>query len=155
MRTPRRATVVEQVDRWSVRHSDHRPERNPKTMAFLAGATYNAGPVATGLYALPGFPGTPTLYTQISAAGVALGCLLCLLGLLWPKRDIGLGIEIAGCIILGVGASFYSQIVGIVPSQTVLAIAIGVGALLRAAQIALYIHGRRLRAEQETRKATT
>lgn len=154
MRPPRRVTV----DAWAYRQSDHRPERNPKVIALLLAVGLNVLPTALGTQPLPGsLQGTPSLIGQGSSAFVAVGCLLCVIGLLIPRRDRGLGIEIAGCLILGMGMLFYAgALYDLPPSQRAyafgLSFGLSVGCFLRAGQIALYVRGRKLRADEESDK---
>jgi hypothetical protein len=143
------------VDAWSIRHAEHPPERNPKVIALLVALGVNVLPVATGATPLPGsLQDTPTWLAQGSAIFVAAGCLLCIVGLVLPKRDRGIPIEIAGTLFLGSGLFFYAFALLALPAGQRayvfgLTIGLAVGSLLRAGQIILYVRGRRLRTEQE------
>lgn len=157
--TKTRTSISTRVDRWAYNQADHRPERNPKVIALMVALGANVLPTALGLQALPGsLSNTPTYIAQGSSAFVVLGCFLCVLGLLWPWRDRGLAIELAGTLLLGVGLGFYAvALLDIPPGQRAyafgLSLGLALGSFLRAIQIRLYVHGRQLRSDRENYKA--
>lgn len=153
---PRACNVCAAVDRWSLRRARFRPERNPKIIAILFCIAINLAPTALGIQPLPGsLDNAPSYLGTVATAFSALGCLMCVIGQLIPKlRDLGIAIELAGCVFLAAGMLFYagSLWLYITPAQRSFAFGqsfgIGIGAILRVGQIALYVRGRRL-AEKE------
>jgi hypothetical protein len=85
---------------------------------------------------------------------------MCVAGLVMPGRwrDVGLAIEIAGCVFLSAGMLFYAGALFQYTAAAQRAYAfgasfgIGLGSLLRAAQIALYVRGRRLADKEPARE---
>ena len=133
------------VDRWAERHADRPPERNPKVIAFLVSLAYNLIPTSAGL------GGTlPTPAQQFAATFVVIGCIGCVVGLLLPNRirlDTGVVIEIGGVIILGLGCLMLAAAIGeagLTPLRAAVTVGLGVGSILRAIQLGLYVRGRRL-----------
>lgn len=145
--------LTARVDGWAASHSSHPPERNPKVLVLLIVLAFSLAPTALGIQRMEGSP--PITYSQQIAGGcIVLGCLLCVLGLLWPRRrsDTGISIEIAGCIILGVGCLALAAVLGeqqLTPLRVALTLGLGLGCFARAAQIALYVRGRRLNSRTE------
>lgn len=145
--------LAAKVDGWAAAHSGHPPERNPKVLVLLIVLAVSLAPTALGIQRMEGRP--PISYSQqVAGACIVLGCLLCVFGLLWPRRrsDTGISIEIAGCIILGVGCLALAVVLGhdqLTPLRVALTLGLGIGCFARAVQIALYVRGRRLNSRFE------
>jgi hypothetical protein len=146
------ARIREFVDQWAVRRAGSKPERNPKIVAILVCIGINLIPTAIGVQPLPGSLTGYAHLGQLATASASLGCFMCVFGLVMPSRwrDNGLAVEIGGCVLLAIGMLAYAGALyeATTPSQRAYAFGsafgIGVGSLLRAGQIALYVRGRRL-----------
>jgi hypothetical protein len=140
------------IDQWAIRRAGSKPERNPKIIAILTCIGLNLLPTAIGAQPLPGSLQAYAALGQLATGASALGCFMCVFGLVMPPRwrDVGLAVEIGGCVLLAVGFLSYA---GALQQSTTAAqsayafgasFGIGIGSLLRAGQIALYVRGRRL-----------
>lgn len=146
------AKCHDRLDEWALRRAKYPPERNPKIVAILACIGFNLLPTAIGLQPVPSSLQEFAMYGQVSTAASVLGCFMCVLGQLIPRRwrDKGLAVEVAGTIFLAFGMLFYSVALFQFFDQSQRAYAfgasfgIGVGSLLRSGQIGLYVRGRRL-----------
>lgn len=144
-----RQQLTTRANGWAARHADHYPERNPKLIILLLATGLSLLTVATG--DAPSSATHPVL-SQFAAAGVSLGCFACIAGLLVPWRDLGLQIEIAGCIVLGSALLAYGWTAGLsasAPSRIALTYGLGIGSYARAVQIGLYVRGRILNRRAE------
>jgi hypothetical protein len=160
--SPRRALTRLRafIDTWALKRANTRPERNPKIIAILFCIGLNLIPTALGLQALPGSLEPTPFFGRVATGFAVLGCFMCVIGLVTPAkwRDIGLAVEIAGTVFLFTGFGFYSIALyqHTVPAQRAFAFGqsfgISIGSLLRTAQIALYVRGRRLADKEPTRE---
>jgi hypothetical protein len=148
------------IDQWAIRRAGTKPERNPKIIAILACIGLNLLPTAIGAQPLPGSLQAYGSLGQVATGASALGCFMCVFGLVTPRRwrDIGLAVEIGGCMLLAIGFLSYA---GALQQSTTAAqsayafgasFGIGTGSLLRAGQIALYVRGRRLADKEPARE---
>lgn len=148
------------IDGWALRRVGSKPERNPKIIAILTCIGINLLPTAIGVRPLPGSLAAYASLGQLATGGSALGCFMCVFGLVMPSRwrDVGLAVEIGGCILLAIGFLAYA---GALQQSTTAAqsayafgasFGIGIGSLLRAGQIALYVRGRRLADKEPARE---
>ena len=149
------------IDRWALQRATQRPERNPKIVAILTVTGMNLTPTALGLQPLPNsMSNAPDSLGQFAVAFAVLGCFGCVAGLMMPSRwrDQGLDIEIAGTILLAWGFLFYAGALWefTQPEDRAyafgVAFGIGIGSLLRAGQIGLYVRGRRLADKEPARE---
>lgn len=140
------------IDRYALSRIRRPPERNPKLFCILVALGGHVLPAALGLQPLPGSleQTGPTVLAQGSSALVVLGAWLCAGSMLWPRRDTGIAIEFAGATLLALGLSVYSYALAehqtIANSAYVQGFTIGLvfGCAARAAQIGLYVRGRKL-----------
>jgi hypothetical protein len=140
------------IDNWAVSKANTKPERNPKIIAILICIGINLIPTAIGVQPLPGSLAGYAHLGQLATGSSALGCFMCVFGLVTPSRwrDNGLAVEISGCILLAVGMLSYAGALYEATTAAQRAYAfgsafgIGIGSLLRACQIGLYVRGRRL-----------
>lgn len=146
------------IDRWAQKRALRYPERNPKTFMILLMSAVSVAPTALGLQPMPpSMQEVPELLARGSVAAFAFGCLMCVVGIGWPKRDVGLAFEVAGCIILAVGCLGYSAALWIATVMSSRALVFGLvfglalGSLARAGQIGLYVRGRRLNSGESTK----
>lgn len=59
----------------------------------------------------------PTPVIKLWAATASLGSLVALLGIIWPRRVIGMVIEQVGLVMVGVAACFYGAAIWIVTGE--------------------------------------
>lgn len=154
-----RRRVRSRWDVWALRRATRTPERNPKLFFLMIAVGAWSLPTAVGLQPIPGslneYPGPIGMG---ASAAICLGAWLCATGHAWPgHRDFRISIERAGCIILGVGCTFYSNALWQAATVNNRAIVVGLtiglaaGCVARAIQIGLYIRGRTI-VSRETHK---
>ncbi len=135
---------------------DHVPERNPLTIALMVVTTFRLAVLAFQQAPLPGSLQAANDLGQVSATVLWLGALATTLGLLWPSRRYGLGIEFLGVMWFAAGLAFWGFAVLYASSEdhariaATLAFGIAIGCLARAAQIYLFVRHRGKAAPRRT-----
>lgn len=101
--------------------------RKPTAVTLKSFLLLATTPTAFGLVALPGsLEAGPTIFGQTTALVAWFGCLVSLLGLVWPGRNSnGLYIEQAGLSLISVGYGLYSVALATVPKFSDAALAFG------------------------------
>lgn len=84
------------------------PGRSFVLLWLMAVLALRLTPTALGLQPLPGsLTSGQALFSRGSIVVMILGCLATALGIIWPRRSTGLGLEMAGYIVIGWASLFY------------------------------------------------
>lgn len=132
-------------------------DRRPTAFAWKLFLLLSSTPVALGVVPLPGsLSDQPSIFGQTAAAAIWMGCLVSLVGLVWPGRTSnGLYIEQCGLTFISVGCGMYAIALLGVPrfSDALLAFGMSGGIAVAAAVQNWFIrrHRRARRGEQSGR----
>jgi hypothetical protein len=115
--------------------------RRPTAITYKALIGLMWMPTALGLVPLPGsLENTPGIYGQTCAAAVVIGCIISLVGLVWPRsRLTGLTVEQVGLVSIGGGCTLYFVALFGVPRLTDALPAMGFAVAFAVASVVQFI----------------